>query len=103
MPSSTVSHALLLFQWYETLTINYNGGRYVVTVVRPLVMISLASQPYFSPCAHAPAPASLIIRACAHGEKYVWLARLGDDVEMHNRRSKESALAIDDSAIMHNP
>ena len=35
---------------------------------------SLASQTYFSPCAHA-----RIIKeagACAHGEKYGWLARL---------------------------
>ena len=35
-------------------------------------LVSLASQPYFSPCAHARAFA----RACAHGEKYGWLARL---------------------------
>ena len=41
--------------------------------------LDLASQPYFSPCAHARIikfPAHLIIRACAHGEKYGWLARL---------------------------
>ena len=45
---------------------------------------SLASQPYFSPCARARihvikwAGKGVIIRACVHREKYGWLARLSE-------------------------
>ena len=76
-------------------------------------LTSLASQPYFSPCAHARAkvgggregnirmfpslPPPTFARACAHGKKYGWLARLLLDID--NIKISLEAQSNNDSLI----